>query len=595
VHGQALAAACVDGDHILFDGEPDDVKWRRKRRLDGLAAELLALHAGSRELEHRIAQAEAEDDDGDERMDPVVGDKSTDGRVEHVGHGVFVEASTIGIDPDSRFDPKTITRRETRDVARHAIGLMELIVRGTSLVPHLKHSRVAVVGHPGIGKTRGTLAYTLQELLWRGEVVMRVGYKGKVVHLFVPDEDGNYCVWWADIASISWASSVFAHDVRTFVLIDPPEKDQGRSYTDRCGARMIKFASNNEATHYHNFYKHGHLVFTSMPTVEEVVAIIPTLWTELSPFSGQDLESDEDKEEEVRKRCALVGRVPRLVFNAKLFGKQLEKVLDGTHKLVNETSWYQLCLYLVGKSCGGGGPVGSVSSKHFFLETVSDDRTSVRATLNPVTSVLLRQGLEEHIRGFDGTTAFLFENTTPKLLRLVLPEWHTHLRPQTQEDTTAAIRRLGDKASDTVVVASVNYPVLDFATSLYDWYNAKAGATSPTVKASAFVTVLLDLELARKAGDGRRRKLVMKDPNTQIRLVMLRTNDKGLPSNVLEKGLSSSEHSDLKYGQVKKVFEKHVQVEARCICEYFGAYAEDTLELWNYFKKYAESLPVMHG
>jgi hypothetical protein len=57
-------------------------------------------------------------------------------------------------------------------------------------------------GHPGIGKTRGALAYTLQELLWRGEAVIRVGYKdNNCAYLFLPgmddtdDSSGTYSVW----------------------------------------------------------------------------------------------------------------------------------------------------------------------------------------------------------------------------------------------------------------------------------------------------------------------------------------------------------------------------------------------------------------
>ena len=571
-HGQALVAEFVDSvDFITKNGKSiaqefaSSLSWKRDKRMELYAAELLELHAGSLELEaHGDALA--------------VGACSTNGRVEHVGLGVFVEHNTVGVDEDADESPETITRNESRDVARDALSLVDLEQRGMHFKTKGGKARVAVVGHQGIGKTRGILAYTLQELLWRGEVVMRVGYKSNSVHLFVPEKDGTYRVWQgADVAT--WYKSVLAHDVRTFVLIDPPEKG---AYSHACSARMIKFVPNHEDRHYHNFSKDGHLLFTSMPTVEEVLVMIPTLWNEHTAFPGQELESAEQKEEEVRRRCALVGRVPRLVFDAEQFKLHLQSITSTTAKLVANSCLQHLCEYSVGSTCGAWGPAGSDLRNHFLMETAAHNRRRVLATLSPVTSLLLRRGLEKYLHAFEGSSTFLFWRLPPKLLRLVVPGHHKHVRVKTHEATSDAIRNLALEDS-TVVVASNDYPVLDFATSRTTWFMAKAGKTPPTVEASAFVTLLLDLDLAYKD----RGELVMKDHDVQISLTVVRTNDKCVPKSVVKCSETLKPHEDLEFGQVEDVFDRHVQVEARCLCGCFAEEDRRTLELWNYFRPYA--------
>ena len=603
-HGQALANEFVDKDRIVFGTEPDDIKWRRDKHLDKYAAELLVLHEGSLELEARdeeARQAQEEGDGGDKGKVPKqaplgldVGATSSNGRVTHVGHGVFIEDNTLGIDADSVKYPKTITRKESRDVARYAIDLLQVTTNRWSKVVPTGLARVAVVGHPGIGKTRGGLAYTLQELLWRGEVVMRVGYKMGDVHLFVPDEEGQYRVWCSADTDI-WAKSVLAGDVRTFVLIDPPEA-QARMYSDACGARMIKFASNNEDKHYRNFYKDGHLVFTSMPTVEEMVAMIPALWTEATPLPGQKLESKEEKEEEVCKRCAAVGCAPRAVFNGELFKKQLRSVLTSSQELTMNVSWHALLRYLGGGYSGGDDAVGSVSSKCFLLEGASADRTMAFVRLSPITCVVLRDDLLKYMRAFDSKSAFEFEQFVPHLMKRQDPAWKLQSRPSSKAETNAAIRALGDEPSDTVVVASSNYPVLDFATSRSDWFNAKAGKDKAKVGASAFVTTVVGLGLARKE-DG---KLVMLDPSTRIRLTMMRASEVEKPSNSDGSSLQlsrdlSDKHSDLDVDQVQKVFDTHVRMDEEVVSveHMLQVYKDDVVELWNYFRQCSGDLPEL--
>ena len=261
--GQELSTRFVkDGEEIT--NEVPAVYWIRDQQMDAYANELLVLHGGSLELEDRRATTGLQ-----------VGEKSSNGRVEHIGEGVFVERNTIAIDPNSKVSLPTITRPDQRETARLAVSTVD---------DPRNPPKVTVVGQAGIGKTRGGLAYNLQLLLWRGEAVMRVGYKDKMTFLFLPDEDGVYKVWQTN--SSTWSLSQLAADARTYALIDPPEA-AGAVYDDSASCHVIKYASNNAAKHYKNWEKDGMLLLTAMPSEAEVLVMTPILWTERTAFPGQ--------------------------------------------------------------------------------------------------------------------------------------------------------------------------------------------------------------------------------------------------------------------------------------------------------------------
>ena len=171
--GPALAERFVDDSGQI---QNDNVKWYRAEEMDAYAAELLNHHQGSLELEELDARGA--------NLPP--GAMSSNGAIEHIGEGVQVgrtDRTKVDkqIDPDSQENLHTTTRVDQRATARLAIATID--------VPDTK-PRVTVVGQAGIGKTRGGLAYTLQLLLWRGEVATRVGFKNNKAYLFLPDAEG---------------------------------------------------------------------------------------------------------------------------------------------------------------------------------------------------------------------------------------------------------------------------------------------------------------------------------------------------------------------------------------------------------------------
>ncbi|KAJ1391292.1 hypothetical protein B484DRAFT_408777, partial [Ochromonadaceae sp. CCMP2298] len=287
VAGLELSARFVDSDEINRQYDYDTT-WYHAEDMEAYAAELINLHRDSLEMEQLLVTG-------------AVPAKSSNGLVEHLGIGVLMERNTIPVDLDSRKNnPQTITRPEMRSFGRLCIDTV------------VKELKVVGVDQSGIGKTRGTLTYTLQELLWRGEAVMRVGYKNMKTYLFLPAADGTYKVWRTH--SETWRKSELAKDERVFALIDPPEQNGG-NYKDSADCHVIKFASNNSERHYHNFHKDGLLLITAMPTEDEVVAMIPVLWSnKISPTSGKQFDTDESKVDEIKQRMKFVGCMPRYLF-----------------------------------------------------------------------------------------------------------------------------------------------------------------------------------------------------------------------------------------------------------------------------------------
>ena len=168
----------------------------------------------------------------------------------------------------------------------------------------------------------------MQELLWRGEAVLRAGHKDNLAYLFLPDKNGEYRVWKTD-ADLCGRSRLAA-DKRAYALIDPPESGPCR---DAAACHIVKFASDNAKKHHENHNKESHLLVLALPTVKEARVIVPTLWNDKTPFPHQvadnadRFDTPEAKLEEMNLRFELAGTVLRAVFNHKNFAVHLNKVV----------------------------------------------------------------------------------------------------------------------------------------------------------------------------------------------------------------------------------------------------------------------------
>merc|ERR1712166_1255421 len=153
---------------------------------------------------------------------------------------------------------------------------------------------------------------------------------------------------------------------------------------------------------------------------------------------------------------------------------------------------------------GAEGEASSVSSKLYLIGPMQDDRATAFVELNPMAELMTQTRLEEAISGFDGKSAFVFEDFCKLLCQGgtvggVALTARAQVNTTTQVETSARILSLTDDKNE-FVVASTSYPVLDFATSRHDWINAKVGS-NVQVGSSAFVRLMVkDLSLARIVG-----------------------------------------------------------------------------------------------
>ena len=555
IAGQEVGKHFISGDEIDQKLENPTVRWFRAPGMDAFAAELLELHEGSLELEALGGNLQ-------------VGQKSTNGLVEHVGEGVYVEQSAIPVDTDSKRSLPTITRPDQRETARLALCLVDDL-----------HSqgKVTVVGQAGIGKTRGGLAYTLQELLWRGEAVLRVGYKNEQAFLFLPGQHGAYKVWRAD--SSVWSSSELAANALVYALIDPPEEG---AYKDRANSRVVKWASNNSKRHYHNWAKDGKLLLTAMPSEAQVLAMVPTLWNQQTPFPGQRFDTAEAQAEEIKKRCSLVGCVLRIVFDHEQFLAHVNGIIAESTKLGLAMSPNELRAYYVGTVDRTDGEASSVTSKMYLINPhacyASPNTFFVK--LNPLATFVTRKRLVEAFASFDGKTAYAFEDAVQSVLMKGLlgntrSDPRAVVRTANHAETTEKVIALRE-SDNQLVVASNSYALFDFAISSHSWLNAKVGKSTIQINPGAFVKVVKDLKLAK----------VHSDHDDELQWI---NDDKPVVTLTLVRNCAETRHafSDKKSGhgldakKLKAFFNQHVDVKTVDVSR-FDDVSQTERDAWAY-------------
>jgi hypothetical protein len=112
------------------------------------------------------------------------------------------------------------------------------------------------------------------------------------------------------------------------------------------------------------------------------------------------------------------------------------------------------------------------------------------------------------------------------------------------------------KDEGTLVVAFGGYSLLDFATSLYEWYNAKVGKATPNINSAAFVNLMTtQLRLADQVDD----ELQMKDEHkaAKITLTFVRNNS----SNTWKFANTFLATTQLDFEKLEAFFNKHVEVK----------------------------------
>ncbi|PXF44624.1 hypothetical protein BWQ96_05619 [Gracilariopsis chorda] len=225
--------------------------------------------------------------------------------------------------------PVVITREESRSCVHHALDALQ------------NEFSVAVTGQSSLGKTRGSMMYAMQTLLYRKSAVLYIGYKSEKMMLFLPREDGTYRVWRGNTFDSS--RSLFKQDQSLVAVIDPPEEGM---YSSKGMCRVLKFVSNNAEKNFRNWEKDRILLVTSMPTDRELMAMTQVLWDEDKtphPRHLDTLSTMKEKMTEIKKRIELVGPIPRLVSHCfAMLSKSVYKV----QRRLRETSLILICAKL---------------------------------------------------------------------------------------------------------------------------------------------------------------------------------------------------------------------------------------------------------
>ena len=545
------------------NGNNNGTTWERVEHMDVYAAELLKAHRAAAELE------EVEVNSGKEL---APGTLSSCGNVEHLGAGVFLEPNTPPIDPDSagRGGPATLTRRETRFMARASVD---------AVLDKRSNGKAVVVGQPGTGKSRGGITATIQELMFRGYNVLRVGYKdGKVYHFKPGDDSEQYTVRLLEGDISQWANSRPAKDPNTVAVIDPPEKTS--DYRDYAPCKIIKYASNNSQNHFRNIHKDGVLLITAMPTAAETAAAAQYLWNpNTTPKPGDLVDPPlEEKVEEVLRRAGLVGHCWRQLFSWTDFHEQVAHIREEAETKAVAFTPAQLQKFYLGRiTAGVEVHTADASSRMFFLNPVNIDLSpaadwtsrrsgvvGVSLVLNPLASATLSDELNNIVSHWSGIKkATEFEDLCFSILRrgvqtefLKMPA-SSQMRPATQEETFDLLKMVNCD-DGKIVQAPANFPVVDFFTCARNLFNAKVGDNAVTTSSSAFITFLEKSGIASVV-DGR---LCLSNASFRATLTFLRNSDNGTHS-LKRSNASGSPAND----EVNEFFEKIFTVKFVNVCD----------------------------
>jgi hypothetical protein len=268
-------------------------------------------------------------------------------KVKHLGHGVFVQNFTINIvDIFLPLVPCVITRRETRNVSRAVLSRFFEMSNEEK-----KHA--AVVGNPGIGKSRGTLMYTLQILLNAGATIVFMTYGEWVIKSI------------STLNVLAVANILEIPDV--LCLIDPPE---GGGFNRNMNCYMIVFSSLSDEK-LHNFDKDGDFIYTSPCSNDELCAMIPVLWNEKKSCPEQSFLNNSEIEEEIRKRAFLVGGAPRYIFDFVAFKKRCESIHQTITDKIQFATPTNILQEVIALHSSNVGNI-AVSGKLFFVKSLDN-------------------------------------------------------------------------------------------------------------------------------------------------------------------------------------------------------------------------------
>jgi hypothetical protein len=477
--GEDASKKLLDSNNNIREKYGGD-NWDVDVDAESVLLQLLATHdeVQSMEDEYQLNR------DTMEQKEVIVRCESGDSiRVQHLGHGVFAQHLTRGIvdDENKRF-PVLLTRCESRDAARASI---------TSVLTYPNngaHRYTVLTGNPGIGKSFGILMHTLELLLHARAAVLVVLGKRERSLLFVPHTHGTS---WTVVGAMLDEFQAVRGISNLLMLVDPNEDGEPKRGGD---CHIIKFASTNAERHFRNIDKYGNLLFTSMPTEEELEAMTGLLWKDdISPSPGVQYSTLDEKCQEVVRRSQLVGCAPRYVFNYENFKTRLLSVKKciRLHVLRQDA---QTALEDIESLSLISSQDGTISGRLFYVMSnaaVGDSWTARKLCYLEWNSLALVQAYRSVDRKLDfaricsSGSAFgdVFERIVGQLLcrvDVINESYNSRLRKREFVEvsdiarTFERIKNLSGEEGLVIKPGAENFPVIDFAISWDCLFNAKS-------------------------------------------------------------------------------------------------------------------------
>jgi len=467
--------------------------------------------------------------------------------VTHVGAGVIALGMDYRIDnEDDDWSNRTqaqkaiFLRPEQREAAIDAVNACKA------------RRKVALAGSPGTGKTWGTHACIVGELLLRDEPVLRTGKNHATLNFFRRNETtGGVDAWTARWRRPLGDVTSLVYDFRLTAVVDPHEKGIFTQAISSLSCGVIVVPSDNREKQYPNWGKSqdgkGVVLYTDPPTEAELVVICRALWNDESQRPGTPKLAGDDLDKEIVERALLVGPCPRYIISWALFDTRVRQIAEKIKETVQDThngALIRSYLWRTFPAESGRLQITYVDDTE-KTEYVSTERSWLwrrrrRWVLNPLVSYKLAEAIPDvlnliyEVQG-GSSAGWFFERSVcePALLHggkmavnnfavesedenktrlslisttdLWLPERTLKLATtESWEVGYGAMKNLG--ANELLRVPTYNFPFLDFAAQLsgrrWAFYNTKNGRTTvPTMKASTGLTVLKGLGVVEGKGE----------------------------------------------------------------------------------------------
>lgn len=492
--------------------EDKEVCWTRDEAASQWAADLVKLWGRARSEEAALLEGE-----------PGV---IHDGDVVQVGEGILALGMTRGIDEDSS-DVSTVRAillcQEQRDAALDAVDAVEAV------------RKVVLTGSPGAGKTFGTMAAVVAELLRRCKPVLRTSKDPARLHLLKVHDDG-VAAWSAPWTKPLNEATNLIQDERLNLVVDPLEDGDWSKRIGGLPCRVIHMPSDNENKHYDNWHKNAGstaaVLYTSPPSSRETIILCRTLWRKESLRPGQTTLEGRDLEDEISRRALLVGPFPRYIVFWDNFKKRVGDVqaklssvkFTGSDASIVESAIQQ---WLPEESGKLHITYVDEASRHGLAHQGGTPHWSWRKGKKWVLQLLVSYGLHSKVpeifkiikemQGGSSAGWFFERSICEKALlhggtftigefrcsgesdRKLVAQEESQLELQQRELVVAetethdagfaALERLTEEQRKLLRLPTSTFPAFDFATGKFTWFNAKSDGPE-TLKCSPALSVL---------------------------------------------------------------------------------------------------------